>query len=337
MIRTPVLKVYGASGNDLVPAWGRTLLGVSITDSAGYESDEAVLRFSGPLDNPPPKGAPYVIHVGWDDQAPMIGRYTVSRFGGAGDPDAGDEMFVVCRAADFVDRMKQSRSKHYDPEGGFGTAGSIFRALAAEAGVSAAIAPELDQVEIPYRLRWNQTALDFGSDLADDIGAVMKPQAGRLVVLGRGNAKSTSGSDLPVIEVRKEPGFSWDCDVEERRAVKTTEGGWFDAATGRLVQAHFETGRSAGLALPMHPFASKSEAERGARALAQELGRYTGTASFEAPGDPSAVAGAPVKASGYGSVIDGIEWEAAVVNHDVDPDGNGWTMMVECQTRKATG
>ncbi|MGX1100272.1 phage late control D family protein [Amorphus sp. MBR-141] len=336
MIRKPVLKVYGASGNDLVPQWGRTLLGVSITDSAGYESDEAVIRFSGGLENPPPKGAPYVIHVGWNDGAPMIGRYTVSRFGGGGDPDSGEEMFIVCRAADFVDKMKRTRSKHYDAAGGLGTAGAIFRALAAEAGVPAAIAPELDQIEIPYRLRWNQTALDFGTDLADDIGAVMKPQAGRLVVLKRGAGKAASEAALPPIRVTRGPSFGWDCDIEERRAVKTTEGGWFDPATGKLVQAPFETGRGAGLALPMHPFASRGEAELGARALAQELGRYSGTASFEAPGDPAAVAGAPVEPSGYGPVVDAIAWEASTVMHDVDPAGDGWSMTIECQTREAS-
>ncbi|MEP3428853.1 MAG: hypothetical protein ABJN98_09255 [Roseibium sp.] len=83
----------------------------------------------------------------------------------------------------------------------------------------------------------------------------------------------------------------------------------------------------------LHPFASKAEAKRGASAFAQQLSRYIGTGSFEGPGQGQAVAGAPFRPSGYGSTIDGINWEASSVTHDIIPD-DGWTMSVEVETQE---
>jgi hypothetical protein len=333
-VRKPVVMVIGPGGRDLVPFWGTSLLGVTITDQAGYESDEAVLRFSAPPYEPPAKGTLYTVRVGWSrDALAMTGRYSVSRVGFSGDPDAGEIMTVTCRAADFVERMKATGSRHYDEKNGFGTAGQIFRALAAEAGVPAAVAAEIDGIEIPYRLRWNQTAIDFASDLADEIGAIVKPQAGRLVILARGSGASASGKELPEILVRHDPSYSWEVDLEERSSVERTETAWFDPKTGRTRSERAATGRTGGPSAGMHPQASRGDARKAAAARAQELSRYTGTGSFEGPGRPEAVAGAPVTVTGFGQTIDAIAWEASGVTHEIEPEG-GWITTIEVQTKE---
>ena len=333
-VRRPIVTVVGPSGRDLVPFWGTTLLGVTITDQAGYESDEAVLRFTAPPFVPPAKGTRYTVSAGWArDALAMTGTYTVSRVRFVGDPEQGEMMEVVCRAADFLDKMKASGSKHYDPKNGFGTAGKIFRALAAEAGVPAVIASEIDAIEIPYRLRWNQSLLDFATDLADEVGAIVKPQAGKFVVLARGDGKSGSGKALPQITIQHDPSYAWSVDIEERSSVERTEMAWFDAKAGRMKNEKAETGRKGGRSAGMHPQPSKAEARKGASARAQELSRFTGTASFEGPGRPEAVAGAPLKCSGFGETIDGIEWEAAGITHEIEPEG-GWITTIEAQTKE---
>lgn len=336
-VRRPILSVTGASGSNLVPMWGADLLGVTITDQEGYESDEAVLRFKAPPFDPPPKGSVYTIRAGWAGSGlAMFGIYTVSRTGFGGDPESGETMEVYCRAADFLDKMKQTGSGHFDIENGFGTAGKIFGALAKEAGVPAVVAPSIDGIEIPYRLRWNQSALDFATDLADEIGAVVKPQAGKLVVRERGKGKSASGKDLPTIKIQRDPLYAWDVDIEERTAHQTAQTAWFDPKTGRLKTEVANALKRGGPRTALHISPSETEARKSAAALAQSLSRWTGTGSFEMPGEPLALAGAPVTVSGFGATIDAMKWESSAVTHDITPD-IGWITTVEVETKETTG
>ncbi|MGS4886073.1 phage late control D family protein [Roseibium sp. MB-4] len=331
----PYVEVIGPTQRNLVPFWGSDLIGVRVTDHAGYESDEAVLRFSDRSKDVPPKGTLYTIAAAYDrTRPPMLGAYSFSHVRFTGDPENGHVKEIVCRAADFIEKMKEASSKHYDTENGFGTAGKIFRDLAKNAGVPAVVAPALENIEIPYRLRWRQSPLDFATDLADEIGGILKPQAGKLVVMERGAGQSASGRTLPPILMRHDPSFEYEVEIEERPAHSAIEGGWFDPKTGRSKAERSSAGnRQGGLAAVLHPFASEVEARRGSSAFAQQLARYTGTGSFTGPGQPQALAGAPFIPSGYGSAIDSIPWEAETVIHDIVPD-DGWVMTVDVETQE---
>jgi len=333
MISKPFVIVAGPKTSNLVPLWGSKLLSVAIVDQAGYESDEAILTFSAPPFSPPPKGTKYTISAGMlPGAAAQFGTFTVSRTAFGGSPEDGETMEVHCRSADFIDNMKASGSKHYDKEGGFGTAGKIFQDLAAEAGVSALVSSAIENIEIPYRLRWNQSVLDFATELADEVGAIVKPQAGKLVVLERGKGQSGSGKDLPPILIVRRRGYAWDVDIEERPAHEKAETSWYDDKTGRLQRETESFGCAGGPISPLHLTPSKTEAKKTAGAVASALTRWTGTGSFEIRGDPFAVAGAPVTLAGFGSTIEGINWIASVVTHTIDPEGGGWTTMVEGET-----
>lgn len=333
----PVVSVVGPLGTNLVPQWGADLLGVTIDDQGGFESDEAVLRFTAPPVFFPPKGTRYAIAAGWGvgGLAPF-GIYTVSGMAAGGDPEGGETIEIRCRAADFLDKMLATGSKHYDQENGHGTAGKIFQSLAMEAGVPAVIAPAIASIEIPYRLRWHQSPLDFATALAEEVGAIIKPQAGRLTVLERGSSASAGGRALPPILIPHDPAYGWEVDLEERTAHDTAVGSWFDPKTGRLAAENAATGRSGGQRQALHLAASQKEARTSAGALAQALGRFTGTGFFEMRGNPAAVAGAPARPSGFGSVIDGIQWDAAAVTHDIQPE-EGWITTVEVETREKAG
>lgn len=335
MIGKSFVVVAGAKTPNLVPLWGGSLLRVTITDQAGYESDEAVLTFSAPPYSPPPKGTKYTISAGMlPGAAVQFGTFTASRTAFGGSPEDGDTMEVYCRAADFIDKMKATGSKHYDAEGGFGTAGKIFKDLAKEAGVSALVSSAIENIKIPYRLRWNQSPLDFATELADEIGATVKPQAGKLLVLERGKAQSGSGKDLPPILINRKQCYGWDVDIEERPAHEKAETTWYDPKKGRLKQETQSIGKKGGAYAPMHLTPSETEAKKTAGAVASALSRWTGSGSFEMRGNPFAVAGAPVTLIGFGAAIESIKWVATVVTHTIDPEGGGWITMVEVETKE---
>lgn len=326
-VKRPHIKIVGPSGRDLVPAWGNDLVHVQIVDAAGYESDACTitLRDTPPNWSEPPKGTLYSVYLGWDpDELTLMGKYTTQRTSFHVDPDSGGEMAIICRAADMIDKLKDVGSGHYDGQ----TVKEMLDDIAGRMGVVASVAEEIASVRIPYRFRFNQSAGDFLTRLGDDIGAIIKPQAGKLVALKRGSGKSVSGKALPTIELTYDPMFAFDAEVEPRATYASVRGGWIDPKTGtRKTKA--VTGDGAGSAELMHPAPSEDDLDKALASANGEQARRSISATFNAPGDAAALAEAPVKAKGYGASIDATPWIADTVTHEINP-GQGWTMAIEC-------
>lgn len=66
--------------------------------------------------------------------------------------------------------------------------------------------------------------------------------------------------------------------------------------------------------------------------MAAEFGRFSGQGVFTKAGDPSAVSGAEVKPTGFGTPIDETPWEATTVTHDIVPD-QVWTTSIETEVK----
>lgn len=333
--RPPYLRISGPGEANLVDRLSRDFVGVRITDLEGGESDELTIRIRRrkPYRLPPAPETPFTVHVGWDaTSAAMTGTYLFQRIGYTGDPEAGEEMQLVCRAADFTDALKRVDSEHFDEENGHHTYGDVFRTIAARAGLGAAIDPEIAKIPLAggYLLRWKQSAIGLATDLSDELGAIVKPQAGKLTVRRQGSFQSPSGESLPPIRVVHDPDYGWQADIEPRYGFKEVSGSWFNSGSGRPVDALKSLGRGAGrLALP-HLVGSEALATAMSAAAAQRLEAETATAVFEMPGNAAAVAGAPVKPEGYGPDVDGLSWEAEAVYHEVGPD-RGWITTVEAR------
>jgi phage protein D len=335
-VRRPVIKVIGPAGRDLVPIWGNDLVHVQIVDAAGRESDACTLTFRDVPPNwkEPPKGTKFTVYLGWDTNTlTMMGTYTSQRSSFHVDPDSGGEMAVICRAADMIDKLKDVSSGHYDGK----TVKEIVEDMAAGMGVEASVSADIASIVVPYRLRFKQSSGDFLSRLADDVGAIIKPQAGKLVALKRGAGMSAGGKALPEIELTYDPMFAFDADVEPRASYGKIRAGWIDPRTG-MRTSKSSAGEGAGTGEIIHPYGSEEELDAGLAAATDEQARRSATATFNAPGDARALAEAPVKAKGYGATIDATPWIADTVTHEVDP-GQGWTMAIECSVggKKKTG
>ena len=333
-VRVPYLQVFGPSSRNLVPGLGGALKGVTITDQEGNESDECVISVS---DNPPynvmpPKGTKYRVKAGWQSGGggSIGGIYAFETYRKILSPDDGRVIELVCRAADFIDKMKETKKQHYDKENGFGTAGKIFEDLAKEGGVTAAIDPEIAKIEIPYKLRWNQSAIDFATDLADEIGVVVKPQMDRLVVREKGKGKSVGGSGLSALIIDYDQIYEGEFEIDPRPLHREVTTPWFDPDEGKAKQViEASKGRFARAAL-MHPARSEKEARKAAKAAGTDLTQASGTGSVSMAGDGAALAGAPVKPVGFGDDISNLEWEVSSATHTIIPE-DGWLVDVELQ------
>ena len=334
-VRRPFISIFGPSGTDIVPGLGPAFLGITITDQEGHESDGCTIRMAdkAPWNRPPAKGTKYRVKAGFRDGGGTIGGiYSVETFRKSGDPEEGKTFELVCRAADFLDKMKSADSRHYDKENGFGTAGKIFDQLAADAGVSARIDPAIAKIEIPYRLRWKQAAIDFAADLADELGAVMKPQNGMLVVRARGAGTSVSGSGLPPCPIRCDQAYTYDFDIDPRPQHKEISGPWMDIKTGRLKAALETTAAEFSRAAMVHPLASEAEAKRAALAAGKALNQASGSGSVEIQGTALAQAGAPAPLTGFGPGVDDLRWEIEGATHEVSAGDDGWVTDVDLRT-----
>lgn len=337
-VRIPFLEIFAPSGRNIVPGLGGGFLGVTITDNEGFESDECVIRVidKAPFNIIPPKGTKYRVVAGWQGGGggTVGGLYSFETYHKSGSPDDGKTIELVCRAADFIDKMKEAGSEHYDEENGHGTVGKIFETLAKKAGISAAIDPELANIKMPYRLRWNQSTIDFAHELATDLGAVVKPQMGKLVVRPRGKGTSASGQTLAPLIINADDKYDYSFDVDPRPQHKEVGSPWFDPAKGKLQTAvEAAKGQFARAAL-MHPFASEDEAKLAGKAAGKAMNQATGSGSVEMAGDAAAMAGAPALLNGYGGDIDGLSWEVASATHDIAAEADGWITSVELQTRE---
>ena len=344
-VRRPRVTITGPLGGELVGKLGGEFYGIDITDNEGYDSDEAIIRIAGrpPYDRPPPPGTRYFIRVQMEDETgralgpPFEGMYEYQTHRRVGDPESGDEMHLVCRAADFIEAAKDQDSGTYDEQGGFGTAGKIFEDLARRMKTTARIDPAIAAIKIPYRLRWRQSAIGFATDLADEIGGIIKPQMGMMIVRARGAGRSPSGAALPELLIERVPGYGYEIDLEPRTGHKTVDAPFFDPAKGRLKREEAETAAKAARFMLMHPSASEGEAKINAKAAGEQLARYTGTGSHDMPGTALAVGGAPVKLSGFGADADGLDWQTSSAAHSIVPEDDGWVVSVETQTRDKGG
>ena len=329
-VRRPIVVVQGPKTANLLTVWGDTLLSIHLHDATAHESDTCTLKFSvaPPFPPLPPKGTRYVVSVGWSAGAlAKTGVYTVQRASIGGDPESGYTIAVECRAADLADKAKTADSGHWDDK----TLGEIVDEVAGQMGLSAKVAPALRSIRIPYRARLDQEPVDFLSDLADDFGGAFKVAGGHVVMTERGSGKSASGAPLPTIRMIHDATYGFSFDFEPRGDDAEALATWWDEETGTW-RTETDTGAGKGRLARPHPWPSKGEAVRGARAKRGERQRQSATGSIEGPGDPSAVAGCPVVASGYGPDADGTAWIAESIDHEISPEA-GWIMTVNVETR----
>ena len=325
MWRRPLLEVRNAGGINVLPGLAGLWLEVSVTDKAGQESDSASIRGVGPpsLVALPKRGDVYEILMGWDDEGLVLqGRYSFQKARLIGDPDQGETVTLEFRAADFVDKLKASGRKHYDET----TYGDLMKKVAKEAGIDAEVDPALAKIKLGYRLRWDQSPIDFATEISEEVGATVKPAGGKLVAMKRGGGTTGGGQTLAPILIQRRRGFGYEIDIEPRPEVGSVAGAWLDEKTGERKLNRKKANRSGPLAILPHPYRSEEAAGAAAEAAIYEHSNASGSGHFESPGLPHARAEAPVIASGYGAPIDG-RWKAEGVDKIVTSAGGFLTTV----------
>lgn len=331
--RTPFLQVTGPNNEDMLKTWGSRLIGVKMIDRSQDVSDEAIFMFTykQPYMPVPNDGAPFTIRLGWSPQnVVIVGVYTFQRTHLFGAPKRGQQIHFICRSANFIQYLKAVDSQHFGDDNGHKTLGDVFQSIFRSSGQTVEVHPDIGKLDISggYLLRWNQSAIDFATDLAEENGAHVKVQGDKVLILKDYAKETVSGKPLPTITLKYDENYEYDVELEPRFEFQQVSASYLNTDEGRLEsEKKTEGGGKDGDVLP-HPFASKQGAERAAAAVAQRWAANRGTGMFISRGLPEAVADAPVKCQGYGPEIDGAEWISTIVTHDVNLEV-GWVTTVE--------
>lgn len=320
MWRRPIAQVSGG-GVDLVSVYGKRLIELKVKLNKRSSSDTCTLVVADPGRGlrRPKKNEEFEVRVGWVDEGfGYMGKFKVQKVTHSGEPEDVDRLTITMRAADLGERLKASRRRAFQ-EGS--TVGEALRWVAGEAGISPRIHPEVARQPLEYELMWDQSLIDFATELGDRYGFDVRPGDGNLIANPRGSYQSAGGSSLGTITIRRDRYTRHDVEFEERPAYGSVAASYHDRRNGRRRVARASTGRTGPIATLPHTFGSEAEARRAAETQGFELGNATSKAEFEGPGRPRARPGAKGVAEGFGPDIDGPIGECKTIEHVLTAKG----------------
>lgn len=316
--RRPIIRVT-VDGQPVGAGFYSRLISARVRDEEGQVVDTCELVF----DDAPPHielprlGAEIRISLGYEDTIVVErGRFRVDSTPLRGSVQAGETLSVHAKSADMRKDMKGEGRKAYKNQ----TLRQIVEVEAAKMGLQAVVDPELGAIQFPWLLRWDQSRMDFITRLADEVGGIVKPAGGRLIVQKQGSGLSASGKPLAPIIIHKDECSEWEINPDGRMQYGTVIATWIDPASGKSRREKLETGLSGPELVLREPFETQARAKAAARAEKERRNRNTANGSFTVMGRPEAQAGAPVTAIGFRDGISG-EWRATVVE-DVFESGD---------------
>jgi uncharacterized protein len=213
----PAFRIF-ANQKDITTAVRDRLLEMTITDEAGIKSDQVKitlddrLRGDGAVAELPDIGTTLAVALGYVGTGLAdMGTYRVDEID-INHPPA--TLTVSAKAADMAGPFRSPKTRSWDKI----TLGVIVETIATEHGYTPKIDPELGGIVVPHLDQTEESDMALLTRMAGMHDAVAKPVAGHLVLAKQGAAKSATGKDLPVIELRARDLTSWSYKHSARKA-----------------------------------------------------------------------------------------------------------------------
>lgn len=329
---TPIVEV-AVDGAAVASAFYTVLVELRHRDNEGQEADTLDLTFDDRNNQIalPRKGAEISLKIGYRETGLFDkGKFKVEKASIRGGAAQGEFIVVSAKAADLRKEVKAEGSKAYEKK----KLEEIVKDEAEAMALKAVTDAELGKIEFDYRLKHDQSGMDFLTALADEVGAVVKPAGGKLVFQARGSGKSAGGQPLEAILILKTDCSEWEIEPDGRMQYGRVEASWTDPKTGKRKTLKHETGLKGPPLVMRESFQDEKSAKKAAEAEGGRLNRQTGSGSFTIYGRPGAQAGAPVKLEGFRSGAEG-EWRAAVVENVFRPGPNGlYETVIEIKAKE---
>jgi len=333
--RAPTYRLT-VGGKDITPTINARLISLRLDETRGDEADQLELVLSdhdGQLDIPR-KGVTLALQLGWVG-ADLVnkGSFTVDEAEHSGAPDV---LTLRARSADLSRSLSGRRDQSWHDL----TLGQIVTTLAQRNGLRARIEPALASKIVAHIDQTNESDLNFLTRLAKRYDAAATVKLGRLIFLPIAGGRNSKGQPLPAIEITRTSGDSHRYAMTDRDAyigVKAFFHSTKQANRKSVVvpRTSKPTASSAGTVNHEYKnlkdtYASEADARAAAEAEWKRIQRGLATFSLSlAVGVPQLTPQSPVTVSGFKPQIDGTQWLAVRVSHQLDE--SGLTTEVECE------
>lgn len=324
-MRIPFISL-SAGGLDLIPVWGPLMISLVVSDEKGIESDKITVELDDAEGQCAYPGVGQVVTVsgGYEGEGGRVtGQFEIDQVDFDGYPQKITLHGTTVSAKKETKERKTEAHKKEDTK----TLGDLAKKIGKRNGWTPKISPEVAKIELEYEGQAGEYDAQFLTRVAKRFGAIVTVKQGNLVVSKAGAGKSVSGAELsPIFVTGGVNVLGYRCSIKKRPDHGKVEAHTFDRKKVETDVAKKGDGEST-FRIRM-PFKNKKEAEAAADAMLAELGRATGSVTFEIEGETSAKAEAPVIASGIRGKVDG-KWNSTKVEHRWD--GDGYQTTVECE------
>lgn len=312
------------AGSDLTSKIAPRLISLQLCEKRGEAADELELQIhdhDGLLEIPP-EGAELEVAIGWE-RGPHVavglvdkGRFKVDDVEWGGPPDV---LTIKARSADFTDSFRVRREKLRKGT----TVGAVLQEIAADNGLTAAVAPELASIAVPVLAQDQRSDAAILRFLGRRHDAVATVKMGQLLFLPIGKGTNAAGVALPALAISRRSGDTYRWRRSARESYGGVEARWHDKDKGERqtvsVGGEGGQGKPKRLRRTFH-----NEADASAAAEAEHKRVQRAAATFEltlAYGDAALYPEQKGRLSGFKPSIDATDWLLAEVRHTLDGGG----------------
>ncbi len=307
-----------------------------ITDESGLQSDMLEI---GLADNDPARplkiprtGAELRVWLGYDGKLTVDkGLFVCDEIELQG---PADEMVIRARAAiyDQTPRGKTDLQTQKVRDWPSGTKlGAMVQEIAKEHSMQAIVAAALAPIVLPHLSQTEESDISFLVRVMRNYDAVVKPQAGKLIVVKRGEAKSASGKDMSPVTVDRSQTSHHHMTKARREKPGTVVAYWHSTKTAKRIEV--SVGEGDPVKRIRHYFPTQAAALAAAQAALDKRERGEHRLSFSMVGDPDLAAERPLTVTGFHPSING-DWLIRHVEHHID--SGGYRCDVECEMPNGT-
>lgn len=325
----PAFRVT-VDGEDITTLLASRLVGLSLSDAAGVESDAVDITLADhlPLERLeiPPAGAEITVALGYTFKLKDMGLFIADSVEVSGPPD---QMRIRGTAAihgkttEGKTALTESRTRSWDAGT---TLGDLVAKIAGEHGLQPAVSESLASVALPHVDQIDESDINLVTRLARDLDGLAKPAGGKLVIARRGESLSAAGEAMPTIRLTPGQVSSWRMSRRLRAPAGKVVATWHDQDAGKDVE------ETAGDAEPVRRLRQRyptAEAAKGAATSEFKRSQRAGTqVQLELPGDPDIVAEARLVLEGFRPDVNG-EWLVTRVRHDLGSGGYRCSVSAE--------
>lgn len=317
----PAFKII-ADSVDITNKIKDRLLGITITDEAGFQSDTVQIKLDD-RDNLiawPKLAAKLEIYIGYNNQNLVkTGIYVVDEIEHSSPPDS---MTITAKAADMLESLKAPNTRSWDKI----TIADIVQAIASQNALMAKISDSLGSIRLEHTDQTEESDLHFLTRIAKSYDAIAKPVNGYLVFVPKGQAKSVSGIKLPIIYIDKTKLTSYRMTQAERGKYQSVKASYHDQQLAKKVTV------SAGQGEPIytirHNYPDELSASKAAQTKLLQFQRGTAILSITMPGNSKLQAEGKISLTSIRDPVAG-EWLIKSVEHQLD--SSGFSTRCECE------